>query len=329
MNICENCGKEHDGSYGSGRFCSFLCKQKFNIRSKIKDYHCSFCGKDFIGITSQQFGAHKTTCKFNPKRNDKLKKIGQSTIDRTNIKNPLRERILECPNCHKTFTRMIRDKQFAEGRYKHFCSSYCSHSFAGKSNEWIEEKKLAERKAIVKYYKNVLNKDITSSVCLQCGKSFDRLNRNGSKFCSDECSELHKRKAISIKTKNRCDRGEFGGINNDTFKKHKHGWFKGIYCGSSWELAYLIYNLDKGIAIKRCDKIFYYEYEGKILRYYPDFEVGDTIVEIKGYEDKKAKEKQRQHPEILVLRKKDLKDVFNYVISKYGKNFVDLLTTSG
>ena len=20
--ICENCGKEHDGSYGSGRFCS-------------------------------------------------------------------------------------------------------------------------------------------------------------------------------------------------------------------------------------------------------------------------------------------------------------------
>ena len=28
--ICENCGKEHDGSYGSGRFCSKHCKCVFN-----------------------------------------------------------------------------------------------------------------------------------------------------------------------------------------------------------------------------------------------------------------------------------------------------------
>lgn len=29
MNICENCGKEHDGSYGSGRFCSKKCRMQW------------------------------------------------------------------------------------------------------------------------------------------------------------------------------------------------------------------------------------------------------------------------------------------------------------
>jgi hypothetical protein len=29
--ICEFCGKEHDGSYGSGRFCSKSCCSKFNL----------------------------------------------------------------------------------------------------------------------------------------------------------------------------------------------------------------------------------------------------------------------------------------------------------
>lgn len=35
--ICENCGNEHDGSYGSGRFCSKHCKCSFNAK-KQKNY---------------------------------------------------------------------------------------------------------------------------------------------------------------------------------------------------------------------------------------------------------------------------------------------------
>ena len=34
--ICEFCGKEHDGSYGSGRFCNKSCRMKF-IASKVKN----------------------------------------------------------------------------------------------------------------------------------------------------------------------------------------------------------------------------------------------------------------------------------------------------
>jgi len=27
---CEECGKEHDGSYGSGRFCSSHCRRVYS-----------------------------------------------------------------------------------------------------------------------------------------------------------------------------------------------------------------------------------------------------------------------------------------------------------
>ena len=44
MKKCENCGKEHDGSYGSGRFCSDHCRRVYsgkrvNINGKQK---CNF-----------------------------------------------------------------------------------------------------------------------------------------------------------------------------------------------------------------------------------------------------------------------------------------------
>jgi len=34
MYICENCGKEHNGSYGSGRFCSTKCSRGFSTKGK-------------------------------------------------------------------------------------------------------------------------------------------------------------------------------------------------------------------------------------------------------------------------------------------------------
>ena len=38
---CENCGCEHDGSYGSGRFCSKECGCSFNAK-KVKTHKCNF-----------------------------------------------------------------------------------------------------------------------------------------------------------------------------------------------------------------------------------------------------------------------------------------------
>ena len=47
--ICENCGKEHDGSYGSGRFCCKECARSFStkniIKGQLKEAKCIKCGK--------------------------------------------------------------------------------------------------------------------------------------------------------------------------------------------------------------------------------------------------------------------------------------------
>ena len=57
--ICEWCGNTHDGTYGSGRFCSETCKNKF-IVSKHHEITCPLCGKIFgnQGCYSQ----HKKFC---------------------------------------------------------------------------------------------------------------------------------------------------------------------------------------------------------------------------------------------------------------------------
>jgi 5-methylcytosine-specific restriction endonuclease McrA len=37
MNICENCNIEHNGEYGSGRFCSVKCARGFSTKEKRKE----------------------------------------------------------------------------------------------------------------------------------------------------------------------------------------------------------------------------------------------------------------------------------------------------
>jgi len=51
--ICENCGKEHNGSYGSGRFCCKECARSFSTKQtqgQLKEAKCIDCGKTiYIG----------------------------------------------------------------------------------------------------------------------------------------------------------------------------------------------------------------------------------------------------------------------------------------
>jgi len=43
--ICENCKENHDGSYGSGRFCSSSCARIFSSRKKTKDTYVTISKK--------------------------------------------------------------------------------------------------------------------------------------------------------------------------------------------------------------------------------------------------------------------------------------------
>lgn len=67
MAICERCGKEHDGTYGSGRFCCESCAQRRKNpgRQTLKEYTCPFCNR--VWVTNKSgFTYHINRCLKNP-----------------------------------------------------------------------------------------------------------------------------------------------------------------------------------------------------------------------------------------------------------------------
>ena len=105
----------------------------------------------------------------------------------------------------------------------------------------------------------------------------------------------------------------------------KKGRYDGIWCDSSWELAFVIWCKNHNKNIDRCTEKFSYVFQGVKKNYHPDFVVDGLIYEIKGYETDqwKAKISQIEKP-ITVLGKNEMLPILSFVIDKYGKNFIEL-----
>lgn len=123
--------------------------------------------------------------------------------------------------------------------------------------------------------------------CEKCGKVM--LKKFGSgRFCSRYCANS---RVMTTETRSKI---KSTLLNNNAFietllsprdmRYAVSGRYKGIFCASTWELAYLVYCLDNNINIVRCKSTFIYEYEGEKHRYLPDWYLPDTntYVEIKG-----------------------------------------------
>ena len=128
IHICEQCGNKHDGSYGSGRFCSMSCKQKFIANKLGKVHKCKYCEKEFE--TSQKLGAHVRCCKQNPNWQKAVQKRSETVKQNTNIRNPIIHVKLICKECGNAYELDIRQNQFENGDYKHFCSSSCAKRYS-------------------------------------------------------------------------------------------------------------------------------------------------------------------------------------------------------
>ena len=81
--ICENCGKEHNGSYGSGRFCSKECARSYSSKqlknTELKEAKCVNCGKTiYINKRASLFKCKCDECKN--KINISFRKIHNSHI---------------------------------------------------------------------------------------------------------------------------------------------------------------------------------------------------------------------------------------------------------
>jgi hypothetical protein len=105
----------------------------------------------------------------------------------------------------------------------------------------------------------------------------------------------------------------------------KKGWYKGYWCDSSWELAWVIYQLEHGVKFERNVEKFEYFVNDKKHNYIPDFKIENTYIEIKGYDSDVWQNKLEQFPHKLdILYGNEMEPIFKYVHSKYGKKFVRL-----
>ena len=188
-----------------------------------------------------------------------------------------------------------------------FCSRKCANSRSWSADDRLKKSKSADnstkvRKAIY-----------LDSIC-QCGKEFKFLPYKPKKYCSVECS-------------NNFVKRPSGGYRTGSGRS-KSGYYKEIYCGSTYELAWIIYSLDHQVKFTRFDGCL----EKNGIKYYPDFLLNDnkTIIEIKGFENQDSVDKKTAVAEsfgytVLVLRKHDLQFAFDYVKQHYGDKKLHML----
>lgn len=144
--------------------------------------------------------------------------------------------------------------------------------------------------------------------------------RKAGSFADRSVSEETKKK-ISATGKSRKSLGgyRFGS------GRGKKGTYKGYYCDSSWELAYVIYNLDHNIKFERNEELFPYEFNGEQHKYKPDFIENGIYVEIKGYFTEQVKAKEKAFPfQLKYIDKNTIKPYLEYVEQTYGMDFIRL-----
>ena len=313
MKICPSCIKEHELN---GIYCSKSCaakqpkseqwkqKRKFCSSQRIM-FPCIDCGKNVsINPFHDRQRVRCSSCKIihedlsRQRKQDEFKNLGHT-----------------CEKCGKPLIKKI-----GSGR---FCSNSCSNSHirTDEQKQRISEGVRSSEKNHEEQQRRKQEKETSGfyhhKICLVCHKDFKIVPSDTRRmFCSKECrlngSAFIKKAAGGLRT------GAGRG---------KQGWYKGYHCDSSWELAWVIYQLDHNVKFTRNNKGFEYEFEEEKHKYYPDFILEDgTYVEIKGWLDKKnqAKISQFKGSLIVVGGRKGIKPYLEYVKTKHGVNYIEL-----
>ena len=299
---------------------------------KEKTYTC-ICGT--VCNSPAAFNGHKQGCKehiinkygsleayyeIKNRNHDRGKKLRErSNLNKETKHNQWVSEHHTCEKCGKVMT-----EKWGSGR---FCSASCAN---GRPKSPEERAKIG--KGVVSHVedlrihsqdirtRNIVAYELDPQHCTICGSilSYDDRIR---KTCSIECeNEYH-----------RIFRNEYiaeHGIVEHGKKGYRYGWYKGYHCDSSWELAYLMYHLDNNISIERNNnKFFEYQYEGRVHKFFPDFIIDNTFIEIKGMDSEQCQAKVRDFPadvSFKILFYEEIKPYLEYAESTYGKEFFTL-----
>ena len=270
---------------------------------------CKWCNK-LIRVERQPlFALHVANCKYNPnleirKQKASLRFKGVLKSERITLKK-------NCPKCSIEFEVTATESEFRNNKVKNFCSRNCANS-----RQWTDMVKFKISESLKGNIPHNKGKKSTrktyESTCLKCGnKIASQSYKKNRKF--------HKECWLSIS----------GGIRKGS-SRGKCGWYKGFWCDSSYELAYLIYCLEHNIKIERNKEGFEYVYENEKHLFYPDFIVEGKYVEIKNFYSELTDAKISYFPhEIKVFYKDTIQIYLKYVKERYGIKFISLYERIG
>jgi hypothetical protein len=271
--------------------------------------NCKECNVEFLKNASEvkRTNNHYCSNKCSREHNYKLQKISLEKRKNEYYNNPKK-----CINCDSII-------EFDNKNKNNYCSIKCAAIYTqrnGGHHKWSDEGKrilssLAKNREHLKQglYLN----------CPNCKNSFYVHKKSKQIYCSQNCRNEYVKVHGLLK-------GKVGGY-REKGGRGKQGWYKGYYCNSSWELAWVIFNLEHNIKFKRNTARFPYVYNNKSYNFYPDFILESTneYFEIKGYLDNKNKAKINSFPfKLNVIDKHKIKMYIDYVTSKYGKDFINL-----
>ena len=217
--------------------------------------------------------------------------------------------------------------------------------FVSKNNKWRCSESVNQCPA--KRLKDSLNKKgkdpfaSSSHPKGMLGKEWKHKGKTAKEIYGDRAEEIKKRRAHSISevqknfslekkqqiSKKLSDSltGKTGGPRKNSGQGHK-GYYKGIWCDSSYELAYVYWCIENNISMLRNKKRYSYVWNGKEKGYYPDFIANGELVEIKGYANEEVESKMSQcSDKLTILRKHDLTEHLELVTMRYGKKFWEVL----
>ena len=205
---------------------------------------------------------------------------------------------MECLRCKKQ-----HEGNFGSGKY---CSRKCANS-RGPRTEEFKSLMSSKLKGRAPSNKGKEMKPRLTKICPTCNKQFNVTEKADKIYCCGKCNP------------------EWGGFRQKSGRA-KIGYYKGIYCGSSYELVWVIHSLDHNIKFER----FSHTLKTNEGSYIPDFLIDNTIIEIKGFEDvEQVQRKTRialQHGyNVQILRRSDLEEHFEWVRQNYTyKNIEEL-----
>lgn len=147
-------------------------------------------------------------------------------------------------------------------------------------------------------------------ICEFCGRTTS--SKNGYFYHSNYCKKNPHRKIYK------------GGGYRRGAGRGKRGHYKGLYCMSTWELAWVVYQLEHGQKVEQCKEQFEYIMDNEVHHYIPDFIIDGVYYEIKNWHRPDTDFKVNQFPKdktLILIEGKENEVFISYAKKKYGEKF--------